>query len=161
MIQPYDSLIVRTVCKILIPFMQVFALYVLIHGHESPGGGFQGGAIFAASIILNRFTRGREIAPRYLPGSWALRAGAIGVMIYGGVGLLAMLFGGEFLDYGHLPLPGMAAAERRHLGILFVEIGVALAVTGILVSIFDDLAPAPANSSHRTTAVEGSSRCLP
>jgi multicomponent Na+:H+ antiporter subunit B len=41
MIQPYDSLIVRTVCKILIPFAQVFALYVLVHGHESPGGGSQ------------------------------------------------------------------------------------------------------------------------
>lgn len=144
MIQPYDSLIVRTVCKILIPFAQVFALYVLVHGHESPGGGFQGGAIFGASIILNRFTRGREMHPRYLPGSWALRAGAIGVMIYGGVGLVAMLFGGQFLNYAHLPLLGMAAADRRAMGILFVETGVALAVTGIMVSIFDDLAPDPA-----------------
>jgi multicomponent Na+:H+ antiporter subunit B len=153
MFQPYDSLIVRTVCKILIPFAQIFALYVLVHGHESPGGGFQGGAIFGASIILNRFTRGRETQPRYLPGSWALRAGAIGVMIYGGVGLVAMLFGGEFLDYAELPLPGMSAADRRAMGILFVETGVAVAVTGIMVSIFDDLAPDPAEPSRQVAAV--------
>jgi multicomponent Na+:H+ antiporter subunit B len=153
MIQPYDSLIVRTVCKILIPFAQIFALYVLMHGHDSPGGGFQGGAIFGASIILNRFTRGRETNPRYLPGWWALRAGAIGVLLYGGVGLVAMLFGGEFLDYAHLPLPGMSEAERRHMGILFVEIGVALAVTGIMVSIFDDLAPDPTDSSRPNAAL--------
>jgi multicomponent Na+:H+ antiporter subunit B len=156
MIQPYDSLIVRTACKILIPFAQVFALYVLVHGHESPGGGFQGGAIFAASIILNRFTSGRATSPRYLPGSWALRAGAIGVMIFGGVGLVAMLFGGEFLNYGHLPLLGMEAAARRNLGILFVEVGVALAVTGVMVSIFDDLAPDPAEPmTHAAARGEG------
>lgn len=157
MIQPYDSLIVRTVCKILIPFAQIFALYVLVHGHESPGGGFQGGAIFGASIILNRFTQGRGARPRYLPGSWALRAGAIGVMIYGGVGLVAMLFGGEFLNYAHLPLLGMSAADRRAMGILFVETGVALAVTGVMVSIFDDLAPDPAGRPQSAAVSEGQS----
>jgi multicomponent Na+:H+ antiporter subunit B len=157
MIQPYDSLIVRTVCKILIPFAQVFALYVVAHGHESPGGGFQGGAIFGASIILNRFTRGREGSPRYLPDWWALRAGAIGVLIYGGVGLVAMLFGGEFLDYAHLPLVGMSEADRRAMGILFVETGVALAVTGIMVSIFDDLAPHPGDPPPRAAVRQGRS----
>jgi hypothetical protein len=71
-----------------------------------------------------------------------------------------MLFGGEFLDYGHLPLLGMAEANRRAMGILFVETGVALAVTGVMVSIFDDLAPDPAQPAPRPAAVgEGGSRC--
>ena len=144
---PYDSLIVRTVCRITIPFAQVFGLYVLIHGHESPGGGFQGGAILGASIILNRLTAGRNESRRYLPGSLALRAGALGVLVFAGLGLVPMLFGGQFLDYAHLPLPGLSPADRRAMAILGIEAGVALAVTGVMVSIFDDLAPSPPEES--------------
>jgi multicomponent Na+:H+ antiporter subunit B len=141
--RPYDSLVVRTTCRWIMPFVQVFALYVLFHGHESPGGGFQGGAILGASIILLRFTEARALGSRYLQGSLGLRLGAAGVLVYGVVGLVPILFGGNFLDYGALPVPGTSRAETRALGILGVETGVALAVTGIMVSIFDDLAPRP------------------
>ncbi|NVM57303.1 MAG: sodium:proton antiporter, partial [Desulfobacterales bacterium] len=48
---PHD-LIIKTVCRLLIPFIQLFALYVIAHGHHSPGGGFQGGVILGASIML-------------------------------------------------------------------------------------------------------------
>ena len=46
------NVIVETVSRVMIPFIQLFALYVIIHGASGPGGGFQGGVIFAASIIL-------------------------------------------------------------------------------------------------------------
>jgi multicomponent Na+:H+ antiporter subunit B len=142
--RPYDSLVVRTTCKLIIPFVQVFALYVLFHGHESPGGGFQGGAILGASLILLRFTEARSLSGRILSGPRAIQLGAIGVLIYAGVGLLPLVWGAPFLDYGGIPLPGVSRPETRSLGILGVEIGVACAVTGVMVSIFDDLAPRPA-----------------
>jgi multicomponent Na+:H+ antiporter subunit B len=47
-----EDVIIQTVCRILIPFIQLFGLYVIVHGHHSPGGGFQGGVILAASFIL-------------------------------------------------------------------------------------------------------------
>jgi multicomponent Na+:H+ antiporter subunit B len=143
MITPYDSIVVRTVCKIVIPFAQVFGLYVLFHGHESPGGGFQAGAILGASVILARFTVPREITLRYLTGSGAIRVGAAGVLIYAVIGLLPLPWGGSFLGYGAVPLGGLPPAEVRSLGILAVEIAVAIGVTGVMVSIFDDLAPRP------------------
>lgn len=59
-------------------------------------------------------------------------------MIYFGTGFAAMLFGGQYLDYHYLPL-GFAPEMLRSWGILIVEIGVALAVMGILVAIYDDL----------------------
>ena len=90
MITPYASVVVRTVCKIIIPFAQVFGLYVLFHGHESPGGGFQAGAILGASVILARFTVPWEITLRYLTGSGAIRVGAAGVLLYAVVGLLPL-----------------------------------------------------------------------
>ena len=151
MLAAYDSVVVRTTCKVMIPFIQVFGLYVVFHGHESPGGGFQGGAILGASIILTRLTAGPSLNVRYLPGSWALRVGAVGVLIYLGVGLLSLLWGGNFLDYGRIPLPGISVAETRALGIGAVELAVAVAVTGVMVSIFDDLAPRPDAAESRAT----------
>ena len=48
---PHD-LIVKTTCRLIVPFIQIFALYVIAHGHHSPGGGFQGGVILGAALIL-------------------------------------------------------------------------------------------------------------
>ena len=57
--QPYESTILRFIAKnFLVPLMIVFAVYVLIHGESSPGGGFQAGAIFASAIILVRLIGG-------------------------------------------------------------------------------------------------------
>ena len=52
MITEQQSIIVKTVCRLLAPFIQLFGLYVIMHGHSSPGGGFQGGVILASSFIL-------------------------------------------------------------------------------------------------------------
>lgn len=42
-------------CRILYPFMLLFGFYVIINGHNSPGGGFQGGAILATAILITFF----------------------------------------------------------------------------------------------------------
>ncbi|RQD84468.1 MAG: sodium:proton antiporter [Methanocalculus sp. MSAO_Arc2] len=46
------SLIVRTAADVLFPFIMVYGLYIIIHGHVTPGGGFQGGAILASGVLL-------------------------------------------------------------------------------------------------------------
>ena len=142
MLTLYDTVVVRTACKLLIPFTQVFGLYVIFHGHESPGGGFQGGAILGASFILTRLTQTSSIAGRVLPADAPLRLGALGMLIYAAVGFLPVIGQGNFLDYGRLGLPGISPPEMRALGILGIEIGVAVAVTGVMLAIFDQLAPA-------------------
>ncbi|WP_258189578.1 MnhB domain-containing protein [Candidatus Hakubella thermalkaliphila] len=47
-----EDIIVRYVSRIILPFVQLYGLYVVLHGHLSPGGGFSGGAIIGASMIL-------------------------------------------------------------------------------------------------------------
>lgn len=143
MMPAYDSVTVRTIAKLLVPFIQVFGLYVVFHGAKSPGGGFQGGAILAASLILTRLTARPGISATFLPGLHALRLGACGVLIFALVGIAPLFWGGAFLDYGAVPLPvhGGHRAEIRALGIEAVEVGVALAVCCVMLSIFDDLAP--------------------
>jgi len=130
--------IVILVSRTLSPFIMLFALYVVFHGHYSPGGGFQGGTMLAAAVILIRLAAGSELAHLQFPRELGTPLGAAGVFIYFGTGLATMLGGGRFLDYAFLPLAGTAPALRS-LGILLVEVGVGLAVLGILTAIFDDL----------------------
>jgi multicomponent Na+:H+ antiporter subunit B len=135
----YQSIIVQVICSLLIPFIQLFALYVIFHGHYGPGGGFQGGVLLAVSIILQRLYLGTEVSYRKFPPKLAPALGAIGMLVFGLAGVIPMLFGGAFLDYGNLPIPWVHGAELRALGILIVEIGIGMAVFGTLVLIFDSL----------------------
>lgn len=135
----HDSIIVDMVCRALVPFIQLFALYVLAFGHYSPGGGFQAGAILAGSVLLTRLCLGRERSHRQFPPELGPTMAAIGLLIYSGIGLVGMLCGGQYLDYSKLPIPGLEAPMLRYYGIMGIEMGVALGVCGIMVTIFDSL----------------------
>ncbi len=130
--------IVSLLSRIVSPFIMLFALYVIFHGHYSPGGGFQGGTMLAAAVLLIRLAAGREISQLQFKKSWGTPVGSVGVFIYFFTGFLALLMGGNYLDYSFLPL-GLEAPVTRGWGILSIEIGVGLAVMGILVAIYDDL----------------------
>lgn len=135
----HDSIIVDLVCRALVPFIQLFALYVLAFGHYSPGGGFQAGAILAGSVLLTRLCLGRGRSHRQFPPNVGPVMAAVGLLVYSGIGLVAMVSGGNYLDYAKLPIPGFEAPMLRYYGIMGVEIGVALGVCGIMVTIFDSL----------------------
>ena len=137
----HESVIVRTAVRVLVPLMQIFGLYVLFHGHYSPGGGFQGGVILAASYILIGLGLGRESLIKRAPEPTLAALAGIGVLVYGGTGALAFAYGGNFLDYGKVEVFDLVFAHpseplRRSLGILLVEIGVAITVSSVLVLIF-------------------------
>jgi multicomponent Na+:H+ antiporter subunit B len=138
MTQKDDNPIVSLVSRAVSPFIMVYALYVIFHGHYSPGGGFQGGTMLAAAVLLVRLAAGGKVGQLQFKKSWGMPLGSVGVLIYFGTGFLALLMGGQFLDYKFLPLAGHADVVRGW-GILFVEIGVGLAVMGILVAIYDNL----------------------
>ena len=103
------------------------------HGEYGPGGGFQAGAIIAASIILYALLEGEAHALDVLPQNVLLGLMTGGAILYTGVGLVSMLLGGNFLDYSVLasdPVTG------QQVGILLIEAGVGLTVTGTLLAIF-------------------------
>ncbi len=138
MIRPHDSVIVHTLARVFTPIIQLFALYVLFHGHYSPGGGFQAGTLFAASVILPIIVFGIQGSLIVLERR-AIILGGIGILLYAGIGLVPLILGEEFLNYGELPIPGMEASARRHWGILGIEIGVTIAVAATAVSIYYSL----------------------
>jgi len=128
-----QHLIPRVVGRLLIPFILLFGLYVQFHGEYGPGGGFQAGAIVAAAVILYALLEGEEKALKVIPRRVLLGLSAGGAILYGGVGVVCMLLGGNFLDYSVLaddPVKG------QQLGIILIEAGVGITVTGVLLSIF-------------------------
>jgi multicomponent Na+:H+ antiporter subunit B len=134
MIGRQESIIITTLTRLLTPFIQLFGLYVIMHGHSSPGGGFQGGVILGASFILLAISFGAdEVRQRFSERMLAVFTSA-GVLIFGGIGLLCLILGANYLDYGILPV-----VEPRSLGMLGVEIGIGITVMAVMISIFRDL----------------------
>ncbi len=134
------DLIVTTICRLLIPFIQLFALYVIAHGHHSPGGGFQGGVILGASIILLAISHDLRTALKRMREKVQGLLCATGVFIYAGTGALCLLLGLNFLDYGALAsILHVDPVTARSHGILIVEIGVGLAVMATMIWIYNNV----------------------
>ena len=125
-IQPHN-LVLRIAAKMLIPPILMFALYVQFHGETGPGGGFQAGVIFSVALILYALVFGLETAEKIIPSNWLHKLAALGVVIYAGVGIESLLLGGNYLDYTFL---GSNQVAGQHLGILLVELGVGITVSG-------------------------------
>jgi len=135
---PVDSLIIKVASHLMIPFMQLFALYVVAHGHYSPGGGFQGGVILGASLILLAISYNFERALEYLNEKKIILFVALGVLIYAGIGVICFFLGGNFLDYSVLSkiLPATDTIMARSHAMLGVEVGVALTVMVSMYGIY-------------------------
>ena len=123
----------RGTATLSIPYILLFALYVQLHGDFGPGGGFQAGVILAAGLIFYGLIFGLETTRRIAPDWLVETMVAAGVLIYAGVGVVSMLLGGNFLDYSVLARDPVAG---QHLGILLVELGVGVTVSGVMVTIF-------------------------
>lgn len=87
------SLVLSTGCRFLFPFILLFGAYIFIHGHLTPGGGFQGGVIVASAYLLFYLgCRSKRISEK---GSKALES--LGGLVFVIVGLIGLSVGGYFL----------------------------------------------------------------
>ena len=128
-----DHVVLRIVSKMLIPLIMLFALYVQFHGEYGPGGGFQAGVIFASAFILYAMLFGLTEARKVANNTLVQLLSALGVLLYGSVGVVAMINGGTFLDYNFLSADPVAG---QMLGILLVELGVGITVASVMIIIF-------------------------
>jgi multicomponent Na+:H+ antiporter subunit B len=126
----HDPLILRVVSKFLIPVIMLFALYVQFHGEIGPGGAFQAGVIMASAFILHMLVFGIEPTRRIVPVRWLRILSAGGVLVYGLVGVAGLLLGGNYLEYNVL---GSTPTAGQHVGIILIELGVALTVASTMI----------------------------
>lgn len=93
------SLVLYTGCRFLFPLILLFGAYIFIHGHLTPGGGFQGGAIIASAFVLVYMgCRGKRISET---GSKTVES--LGGLIFIVIGLVGLAVGGRYFLWNYLP----------------------------------------------------------
>ncbi|MHC1611030.1 MAG: MnhB domain-containing protein [Candidatus Methanospirareceae archaeon] len=147
------DVIIETIARLMIPFIQLYGLYVMV-GTEGAGGGFQGGTILAASFILLVVAFGLDKGREKMPEGWNALFKSLGLYLYAGVGgllcIILSLGAAEYLNYSAIPLAKIIGgpATRGFWVANVVEVGIGITVMGAFVSIFYDLV-------RREESVEG------
>lgn len=129
-----NSIILRTTTQLLITILLLFSIFLLLRGHDLPGGGFIGGLVGAAAVALYVLAFGAEAAnrmvqmrPRALLGFGLLAAVVAGL---GGV-----VFGEPFLTGQWLILDLPGDAELKLSTVLLFDIGVYMVVVGTVLTM--------------------------
>jgi multicomponent Na+:H+ antiporter subunit B len=128
-----NSLIFRTAAPLLVTVMLVFSVYVLLRGHNEPGGGFIGGLIAAAAIAIYGMASGVPVVRKALRLHPITLAG-FGVFIAAGSGLLSLPVSTAFLTGLRSVVP-LGDAELALSTPLLFDIGVYFAVFGTLSAV--------------------------
>ncbi len=133
------TIILRTAARYLLPLMLLFSVFLVLRGHHEPGGGFVGGLVAAAAVILYAVAYGVRDATRLLRTDPRALIGA-GMLTALASGLTALVVGQPVMtgQWVSLFLPGVG---EFHLGTpLVFDIGVYLAVLGTVLTIILSLA---------------------
>lgn len=136
------SLLLTTGARAVQPVLLLFSVFLLLRGHNAPGGGFAGGLVAAIAFILvaiasdtDTARRSMRVQPRHLL--------AIGLLLAAASGMVGLLGGGAFLQGIWFDLPVLAAGRLEFSTPLFFDIGVYLTVIGVTTTIVFTLAEAP------------------
>jgi multicomponent Na+:H+ antiporter subunit B len=127
------SLVLYTGCRLLFPLILIFGAYIFIHGHLTPGGGFQGGAIIASGFLLI-YLGCRERRISRIASNLAESLGGLTFVV---TGLLGLAFGSYFL-LNFLP-KGTANALFSAGIIPIIYIAIGFKVGSELAGIIDNL----------------------
>jgi multicomponent Na+:H+ antiporter subunit A len=132
------SLILSTITRILSPTVWLFSLWLLVTGHNAPGGGFIGGLVAGAALVLAYATGGaaqvRRVVP--VPGEIVLGLGLGAAQL---TTMAGWIWGSQVLESSllHLQLPVFGEVEL--VTPLFFDIGVYLVVLGLVTKILTTL----------------------
>ena len=132
------SAILQTATRVLMPLLLLFAAFLLLRGHNEPGGGFVGGLVVAASFVLYSIAYGVDAARRALlvEPSTLLGGGPLIALLSG---IPAVLLGRPFLTALWIKVGVGSVVIDLGTPLLF-DIGVFLAVIGVVVTIVFTLA---------------------
>ena len=138
------TIIVKKITQIIAPIIFLFGIYIVIHGHLSPGGGFCGGVIMAGAFILQILANG-SILPSLRKEEEGLEflesAAILGFLILAGIGLLlsgTVVFFANFINkgtIGKLLSAGFIPIENIVVG---AEVCAAVATIFIALVVFKD-----------------------
>jgi multicomponent Na+:H+ antiporter subunit B len=127
------SLILRVSAPLLLWVPAVVSVYLLIRGHNEPGGGFVGGLVASAGLVFYVISRGREAALRAMrlpPAGWC----GVGLLVAAGSGLLAWLDPAAGYLTHRWWFPDVGVTLPLGTALLF-DVGVYLTVIGTITAM--------------------------
>ncbi len=137
------TVIVRTIARLLFPFTFLFGAYIVLHGHLTPGGGFPGGVIIAASVVMLILAYGIERAQKRVSFLHAEVLESVGGLVIVVLGLFGLLLGitflqnvfplgelGQLFSAGNLPLLYLGVGIKVAAGILLIFYAMLFAFRG-------------------------------
>ncbi|CAN5137596.1 Na+/H+ antiporter subunit B [soil metagenome] len=126
-----DSLLLRTAARIIVPVQLLWSVYLLVRGHNEPGGGFIGGLLAAGAIILHGIANGMPAARQLLRVRPQTLIG-LGIAAAGLSGVIPMLAGLPYLTgvWG-FGFPTLVAGTLKFGSPLLFDVAVYLVVTGV------------------------------
>lgn len=128
---PPVSPVVGFVVRLLAPFIALFTVYVVLHGHVSPGGGFQGGAVLGGLFIALTIVLGESRTRLLLPRRGAPWMRGAALLAFVAAGVLGTILTGYFLGY-----PTETNRLVTELMLLGIEVGIGLGGAAIFATIF-------------------------
>lgn len=125
-----NNLILIEIGKIIIPFIQIFGIYIILFGHLSPGGGFAGGTILGVSLILYRLIYGKSSLEKKYSYHKLIKFMSFGMIFYGVLKGYSFITGGGDFHAPSLPL-GKAGRiiSAGYIVPLNIAVGIIVAIT--------------------------------
>lgn len=126
------SLIVKTITRLTVGLILLFGIYIVLHGHLSPGGGFAGGVIIALSFVHLMLAFGKEAVTSKISKNLASNLESIGALMFLSVALIGFFGGSFFLNIlkkgdpfrlfsaGTIPLSNLAISLKVGVGLLAI-----------------------------------------
>ncbi len=135
-----EDRIVRIICRLTLPFIQIYGIYIIIYGHLSPGGGFAGGAIIGASMVLFALSFNIGAGSKKLPEKVSGFMESGGAILFGLVGIFAIVLGGNYLGNQQAGF-GLGSYGTLFSGgiIPLLSVAIGIKITSTIVTLFYDL----------------------
>lgn len=139
-----NDIILKTMTRILFPFILLFGFFIMMHGHITPGGGFSGGAIISAGFVLYTLTHGIKAAEAKLPHNILKLVETAGVLWYVLIGLVGVVTVGSFLSNRAAGFPLGDAFSLLSSGMIaLLTIGIGIKVASTMITLFRTLIEEP------------------
>jgi multicomponent Na+:H+ antiporter subunit B len=132
--------LLETIVKLLMPIIMVYGIFIILHGHVTPGGGFSGGAILGAGLILYGITFGEKASLKLFPHKLSKILESGGVLTYLVIGFIGLLVSGAFLtNLGSVFNPGTPGSILSAGMIPLLMIAIGLKVGSTMMTLFTHL----------------------
>lgn len=129
-----NTVILRFTVRVLSPVIFGLSIYLLLRGHNAPGGGFIAALLAGTVVVLRHYAGGPRGALRSMPLSFAALVGS-GLLLAVGMGFAGLVAGADFLTGGVQELTLPLVGTQKVTASLVFDTGVYLIVLGVVVAI--------------------------